>query len=38
MLDEIYHKESLPNLKFDDEYLTEILEHFHGTLFYEIDG
>jgi len=38
MLNILYHKESLPNLKFDDQFLTEILEHFHGILFYEIEG
>jgi len=34
----IGHKESLPYLKFDDNFLTEILVHFHGWLFYEEDG
>jgi len=33
MLNLFYHKESLPFLKFDDEFLTEILEHFLGRLF-----
>lgn len=38
MMFRIGHKESLPYLKFDDNFLTEILVHFHGWLFYEEDG
>jgi len=38
MLNRLDHKESLPFLKFDDDFLNEILEYFHGRLFYEKDG
>jgi len=38
MLNRLDYKENLPFLKFDDEFLTEILEYFHGQLFYEKDG
>jgi len=38
MLNRFYHKESLPFLKLEDEFLTEILKYFHGRLFYEKDG